>query len=79
MEDIHVVTDRWAKMSEFFFTSQEDEQKYVPPSKRALLPTPSIDHSKFSPPEPVPPVQPISLEALLDQQYNKDTQKGEQH
>ena len=73
MEDIRDVTDRWAKMFEIFFTTnQEEEQKYVPPSERALLPTPSIEHIKLPPPEPITPVQPVSLEIPTDQQNNKD-------
>jgi len=73
MEDIRDVTNHWAKMFEFFFTTnQEEEQKYVPPSKRALLPTPSIEHIKLPPPEPIMPIQPISLEIPTDQQNNKD-------
>ena len=69
MEDIRDVTDRWAKMFEKnFTTNQEEEQKYVPPSERALLPTPSIEHIKLPPPEPITPVQPVSLEIPTDQQ-----------
>jgi hypothetical protein len=33
MGSISDITDRWAKIFEFFFFNQEEEQKYVPPPK----------------------------------------------
>jgi hypothetical protein len=79
MEDIRVVTDHWAKMFEKKISNQEDEQKYVPPSKRAILSTPSIPQITLPPAEPVPPIQSALPEAPPDPQHNSDTQKGEQH
>jgi hypothetical protein len=81
MEDIRVITDRWAKRFEFFCVehtmsssstqaNQEEGQRYVPPPKKPLLPDPPLDQ--------IIPKQTIPFEAQQPPQANKGTQKGEQ-
>lgn len=80
MKDFCDVTDRLAKRFDFFAeqikslpsapTNQEEGQKYVPPLKRLLLPTP--------PPDQMMPVQTVTSEAPQPPQDNKGIQKGEQ-
>jgi hypothetical protein len=78
MGDICDVTDRWAKIFIIFF-NQEEEQKYIPPSKRAILPTPSIPQITLPKSEPAMPIQSARPEAPPYPEHNKDTQKGKQH
>jgi len=78
MESISDITNRWAKISEFFFSNQEEEQKYVPPSKRSILPTPPPDQNPLHHPEPINIMQTTSLEAPPQSQLNKDFQKADQ-
>lgn len=78
MEDIRDVMDRWAKIFEKNFSNQEEGQKYVPPSKRSLLPTSAIDQIMTPFPEPSPSVQTAPPEAPHQPQFNKEQQTGEQ-
>jgi len=76
MESISDITDCWAKIFEIFFSNQDEEQKYVPPSKRSILPTPPPDPLHH--PEPINIMQTTSLEAPPQSQLNKDFQKADQ-
>ena len=73
MESISDITNRWAKIFEIFLSNQDEEQKYVPPSKRSILPTPPLDQNLPSHLELINIVQTTSLEALLQQQFSKDS------
>jgi hypothetical protein len=78
MGSISDITDRWAKIFEIFFFNQKDEQKYVPPPKRPILPTPTPDQTPPPHTEPINTVQTTLLEAPPQPQFSMDSQKGDQ-